>query len=75
MVTRLEVMRKSPDTRLRKSPVELHYGRKPNAEIRNLLKLEKLEKLTLENISAKPDTLRVYSINGVVDMTAQFSPI
>ena len=33
----LEVMRKTPHTRLRKSAFEIHYGRKPNTEISNLL--------------------------------------
>ena len=39
----LEVMRKTPHTRLRKSAFKLHYGRKPNTEISNLLKLDMLE--------------------------------
>ena len=40
----LEVMRKTPHTRLRKSAFELHYGGKPNTEISNLLQLDTLEK-------------------------------
>ena len=59
----LDVIRKPPHTRLRKSAFQLHYGRKPNTEIRNLLNLDKIEKLTKRSISAKPETLQVYSSN------------
>ena len=55
----LDVMRKTPQTRLKKSAFELHYGRKPNTEVNNLLKLDTVEKLTKDSLLAKPDTLRV----------------
>ena len=64
-------MRKTPQTRLRKSAFELHYGRKPNTETRNLLKLDDLEKLTKNSIPAKPDSLQVYSFSGVGGVSDQ----
>ena len=67
----LEVMRKTPHTRLRISAFQLHYGRKPNTEISNLLKLDTLEKLTKDSFSAKPDTLQVYSFNGAGGVSNQ----
>ena len=48
----LEVMRKTPRTGLRKSAFELHYGRKPNTDKNNLLKLEMFEKLTKGSVLA-----------------------
>ena len=60
----LDVMRKTPHTKLNKSAFELHYGREPNTEISNLLNIDALKKLTETCISAKPDTLQVYSFNG-----------
>ena len=57
-------MRKNPHSRLNKSAFELHYGRKPNTEKSNLLKLDNLEKLTKHSVSAKPDTLQVCSFSG-----------
>ena len=67
----LDVMRKTPHTRLKKSAVELHYGRKPNTEISNLLNFDKIEKLTKRSISAKPDALQVYSFRGAGDVSDQ----
>ena len=67
----LDVMRKTPHTRLRKSAFELHYGRKPNTEISNLLNLHTLEKLTKYSVSAKPDTLQVYFFNGAGGVSDQ----
>ena len=67
----LDVMRKTPHTRLRKSAFELHYGRKPNTEISNLINLDTLEKLTKNFVSAKPDTLQVYSFNGAGGVSDQ----
>ena len=67
----LEVMRKTPHTRLRKPAFELHYGRKPNTEISNILKLDTLEKLTKNSVSAKPDTLQVYSFSGAGGVSDQ----
>ena len=60
----LNVMRKTPLTRLNNSAFELHYGREPNTEISNLFNIDALKKLTKTCISAKPDTLQVYSLNG-----------
>ena len=60
----LDVIRKTPHTRLKKSAFELHYGTKPNTEISNLLNLDEIEKLTKRSVSAKPDTLQVYSFSG-----------
>ena len=37
----LEIMRKTPHTRLKKSAFELHYGREPNTEISNMLNLDR----------------------------------
>ena len=67
----LDVMRKTPHTRLKKSAFELHYGRKPNTEISNLLNLDEIEKLTKRSVSAKPDTLQVYSVRYLVYSSVQ----
>ena len=39
----LDVMRKTPHTKLNKSAFELHYGREPNTEISNLLNTDALK--------------------------------
>ena len=39
----LDVMKKTPHTKLKKSAFELHYGRKPNTEVTNLLSLDNLK--------------------------------
>ena len=67
----LEIMRKTPHTRLKKSAFELHYGRSPNTEVSNLLNLDSLKKLTENSISAKPDTLQVYSFSGAGGVSDQ----
>ena len=67
----LDVMRKTPHTRLKKSAFELPYGRKPNTEISNLLNLDEIEKLTKRSVSAKPDTLQVYSFSGAGSVSNQ----
>ena len=67
----LDVKRKTPHTRLKKSAFELHYGRKPNTEISNLLNLDEIEKLTKRSVSAKPDTLQVYSFSGAGGVSDQ----
>ena len=54
-----------------KSAFELHYGRKSNTEISNLLKLDSLKKLTDHSVLAKPDTLQVYSFNGAGGVSDQ----
>ena len=58
--------------RLKKSALELHYGRKPNTEISNLLKLDMVEKLTKDSVLIKPDTLQVYSFNGAGGVSDQW---
>ena len=67
----LDVMRKTPHTKLKKSAFELHYGRKPNTEITNLLNSDNLKNLTKDSILAKPDTLQVYSFSGVGGVSGQ----
>ena len=67
----LDVMRKTPHSRLKKSAFELHYGRKPNTEISNLLKLDNLKTLTNLSVLAKPDTLQVYSFKGAGGVSDQ----
>ena len=59
----LDVMRKTPHTKLKKSAFELHYGRKPRTEITNLLNSDNLKNLTKDSILAKPNTLQVYSFS------------
>ena len=60
----VNVMRKTPHTKLGKSAFELHYGQEPNTEISNLLNLDKLKTITNNCFSAKPDTLQVNSFHG-----------
>ena len=60
----LNVMRKTPQTRMGKSALEIHYGRELNHEISNLLNLHTLKAITNNCFSAKPDTLQVYSFYG-----------
>ena len=69
----LDVMRKTPHTRLNKSAFEIHYGREPNTEISNLLNIDALKKLTKTRqcILATPDTLQVYSFNGAGGVSDQ----
>ena len=69
----VDVMRKTPHTRLKKPAFELHYGRKPNTEINNLLNLDEIEKLTKRSVPAKPDTLQVYSFSGAGGVPDQLS--
>ena len=64
-------MRKTTHSLLKKSAFELHYGRTPNTEISNSLKLDNLKKLTKNSVSAKPDTLQVYSFSGVGGVSDQ----
>ena len=65
----LEVMRMTPHTRLKKSAFELHFGRKPNTEISNLLGNN-----SNNCISAHPDTLQVYSFTNS-ELTADILPM
>ena len=69
----LDVMRKTPHTKLKKSAFELHYGRKPNTEITNLLNSENLKNLTKDSILAKSDILQVYSFSGVGGVSDQLT--
>ena len=39
----LGVMRNTPHTRLEKSAFELHFGREPNTELSNMLKLNEIK--------------------------------
>ena len=64
-------MRKTSHSRVKQSAFEEHYGRKPNTEISNFLKLGYLEKLTKLSVSAKPDTLQVYSFSGAGGVSDQ----
>ena len=67
----LDVMRKTPHTKLKKSAFELHYGRKPNTEITNLLNSDNSKNITKDSILAKPGTLQVYSFSGVGGVSDQ----
>ena len=60
----LNVMRNTPHTMLRKFAFELHFGREPNTEWCNMLKLDKTKSITNDFISARPDTLQVYSLSS-----------
>ena len=57
-------MRNTPHTRLRKFAFELHFGREPNTEWSNMLKLDKTKSITNDSISARPDTLQVHTFSG-----------
>ena len=60
----LDVMRKTPHTRLNTSASEMHNGRESNTEISSKLNHDKLEAITKSFISATPITLQVYSLHG-----------
>ena len=58
----LGVMRTTLLTRLKKSAFELHFGREPNTELSNMLKLNEFKKLTNNySFSAQPETLQVHT--------------
>ena len=57
-------MRTTPHTRLRKSAFEPHSGREPKTEWSNMLKLDTTKSITNDFISARPDTLQVYTFSG-----------
>ena len=67
----LDVMRKTPHPRLRKSAFELLYSRKPKTEKSNLLNLDTLEKQTKHSVSAKTDTFQVNSFSGAGGVSSQ----
>ena len=55
----------TPHTRLKKSAFELHFGREPNTELRNMLKLKEIKTSTnIHSVSAKSETLQVYTFSG-----------
>ena len=60
----LNVMRTTPNTRLKKSAFELHFGRETNTEWSNMLKLDKTKSIINNFISARPDTLQVNTFSG-----------
>ena len=62
----LHVMRMKKHSVLKKSPFEMHYGRKPRSEVNNLLGLDPNLNITqIDNIiSEKPDTIPIYTFNG-----------
>ena len=61
----LGVMRTTPHSRLSKTAFELHFGREPNTELSNMLKLKEIKKLTNNHsVSAKSETLQVYTFSG-----------
>ena len=66
-----DVKRKTPNTQLKKTAIEFHYGREPNTEVSNLLNLDALKEITKKCISAKPDSLQVYSFNGAGGVSDQ----
>ena len=63
LVIALDVMRKTPHTRLKKPAFQIHYGREPNTEISNMLNIDNVKEITKDSFSAKPDTMQVYSFN------------
>ena len=58
-------MRTTPHNKLKKSEFDLHFGREPNTELSNMLKINEIKKLTNNHsFSAKPETLQVYIFRG-----------
>ena len=64
LVIALDLIQKTPHTRLKETAFKLHCGREPNTEISNLLNLDILKKITKTCILPEADTLQVYSFNG-----------
>ena len=60
----LNIKRNTPHTRLRIFAFELHFGRESNTEWSNMLKLDKTKSITSDFVSARPDTLQVYTFSG-----------
>ena len=67
----LDVIRKTPHTKLKKSAFELHYSRKPNTEVTNLLNSDNLKNPKKDSFLAKPDTSQIYSFSGVGGVSDQ----
>ena len=57
----LMVMRTTIQSKIKESPFERHYGRKPRTELTNYLNLPTDDN---EFISAQPETLQVHSFNN-----------
>ena len=63
----LNVMRMTVHSSIKETPFERHYGRKPQTEIHNYLNVSPYKHY---NVSARPETLQVYSFtngNGTYD--------
>ena len=63
----LNVMRMTVDSSMRETPFERHYSRKPRTELHNYLNVSSNKQY---NVSARPETLQVYSFsngNGTYD--------
>ena len=67
----LDVMRKTPRTKLKKIRLWTTLRQKTEHDISNLLKIDMVEKLTKDSVLAKPGTLQVYSFNGAGDVSDQ----
>ena len=58
----LNVMRTTVHSSIKETPFERHYGRKPRTELNNCLEVSPNHKTNV--VSAKPDTLHVYSFSN-----------
>ena len=67
----LDVMRKTLHTRLKISAFKLQIDREPKTKKTYLLNLEEIEKVTKRSVSAKPDTLQVFSFSGAGGVSDQ----
>ena len=57
----LNVMRMTVHSSIKETPFERHYGRKPRTEIHNYLNVSPNKQY---NVSARPETLQVYSFTN-----------
>ena len=60
----LNVMRTTVHSSIKKAPFERHYGRKPRTKLNDYLNVSPNHKTNI--VSAKPDTLQVYSFSNNV---------
>ena len=60
----LNVMRTTVHSSIKETPFERHYGRKPRTEIHNYLYMSPNKHY---NVSARPETLQVYTFNGATN--------
>ena len=70
----LNVMRMTVHSSIKETPFERHYGRKPRTEIHNYLNTSPNKQY---NVSARPETLQVYSFtngNGTYDQLVMKTP-